>query len=320
MTVAPRSKPSIANRASAHFGIYTSRLDGSDIQTIITSDDQEMTHPRISPDGKRITLTRYNKRGVDGKANEGQGYDYTELMIVNLDGTGLETIIPAKPGVIAANGAWTPDGKSLIFLSTDNPQRSPEIRRIDLATRQITRLPTPAGLKVADPHWEANKIVFPAKADAKGADTLWIMNADGSGARQITRPTRSSSAPGLYGDFDPKLSPDGSKVAFMRIDGGDSWRVMVLDLGTGAERLLTPKGVMHWLPTWSSDGRLLLYVHVDRSNLKETGLYTMTPNGEHRKMIPLPRGYFYGNSNFFPGDGSTESARIIFTGTKNPKM
>ena len=50
----------------------------------------------------------------------------------------------------------------------------------------------------------------------------------------------------------------------MRISGGKSWRVMVVTR-LGEERLLTPKeltqkGVMQWLPTWSSDGKLLLYV------------------------------------------------------------
>lgn len=317
---APRSKPSSASREPGHFGIYSAKLDGSDVKTIMTSEDREMTHPRVSPDGKRITLTRYNKRGWSGKATEEQGYENTEIVIANLDGTGLETIIPAKPGVIAANGCWTPDGKSLIFLSTDNPQRIPEIRQIDLATRKITRVPTPAGLKTTDPHWEGNKIVFPVKAEGKGADSLWVMNADGSGAQQVTRPTRSSRASGLYGDFDPKLSPDGSKVAFMRIDGGESWRVMVLDLTTGEERLLTPKGAMQWLPTWSSDGKLLLYVHVDRNKLKETGLYTMTIDGNDRKMIPLPRGYLYGHSSFFPNGGSSASARIIYTGTQKPGL
>jgi Tol biopolymer transport system component len=320
----PSPSPSTTSRASrepAHFGIYTARLDGSDVQTIMTSPDREMTHPRLSPDGKRIVLTRYNNRGKDGKASEEQGYDNTEIMIVNLDGTGLETIIAPKPGVIAANGAWTPDGKSLIFISTDTPKRQPEIRQIDLATRRITRVPTPSGLQTTDPHWEGDEVVFPVKGE--GADTLWIMKADGSDARQITRPTqqRKRGSLELYGDFDPKLSPDGSKVAFMRIAGGEAWRVMVLDRKTGQERNLTTEdGIVEGLPTWSSDGRLLLYRHIDRKKPKEVGLYIMTPEGDDRKMVPLPRGFLYNHGTFFPGDGSGGKARIIYTGTVAPGL
>lgn len=313
----PRSAVTRASRAPAQFAVFTARKDGSDVSILISNSEQEMSHPRVSPDRTRVVLTQYTKRGKDGKATEEQGYEGTEIRILNLDGSGLETIIPAKPGIVAANGCWSPDGKSLIYISTDNPQRAPEIRQIDLATRKVMRVPTPAGLKATDPHWEAGQIVFPAKAaEGKGADALWIMRADGSGARQITRPPRSKNAPGLYGDFDPKISPDGSKVAFMRIDGGTGWRVMVLDLATNEEKLLTPSGgAMEWLPTWSSDGKLLLFVHVDTGKPREIGLYTMTPAGENRKMIALPRGYLYGHSTFFPGDGSSDSARIIFNGT-----
>ena len=40
-----------------------------------------------------------------------------------------------------------------------------------------------------------------------------------------------------------------------------------------------------WLPTWSSDGRRLLYVHVNRDKPSEIGLYTMTPDGNDRRMV-----------------------------------
>ena len=313
-----RSPVRTAAREPAHFSIQMVRLDGSDLTILISSPNQEMTHPRVSPDGKRIVITRYNKRGRDGLAKEEGGYEDTEILVMNLDGTGLETIIPARPGIIAANGTWAPDGKSLLYLSTDNPEHIPQIMRIDLDTRLITRMPTPAGLKTTDPDWVANRLVFPVKADGKGADALWLMNADGSGARRITSPPRSSSSDGLYGDFDPKLSPDGSRVAFMRIDGGESWRVMVLDLANGREKLLTPAGQTQWLPTWSSDGRLLLYVNFNRRRMDETGLYTMTPDGENRRRIPLPRGYFYGHSNWVPNEGSSDKARIVFNAQRLP--
>jgi hypothetical protein len=319
-TNAPRSKPGVANREPAHFGIYSARLDGSDVKALATSPDREMTHPRISPDGKHIVFTRYNNRGKDGKATEDGGYENTEIVVMNLDGSGLEVVVPPKRGIFAANGCWTPDGKSLIYISTDG---SPAIRQIDLATRRITRVPTPAELKLpTDPHWERNKVVFPVKAAPDSADALWVMNADGTGARQVTRPRRRNGdrAVGLYGDFDPKLSPDESKVAFMRIDGGESWRVMVVDLAKGEERLLSPPGVIEGLPTWSSDGRLLLFRHIDRSKLSETGLWTMRPDGTERRIVPLPRGYLYNHGSFFPGEGSSPKARIIYTGTVMPGL
>lgn len=298
--------------------IATARLDGSDYRIVYSRPDKDMTHARVSPDGSRIVFTGYHKRGKDGLANEDSGYENTEIAILNLDGTGLETIIAPKPGIIAANGDWTPDGKSIFYVSTDNAQRTPELRQIDLATRKITRLPTPDGVQASDPHRLGDRLIFPAKAGSKGADPLWVMNVDGTGARQVTKPPRSSSADGLYGDFDPKLSPDGTKAAFMRIDGGLTWRVMVLDLKSGEEKRLSPPDGMEWLPTWSGDGKLLLFTRVDTKNVKQTGLYTMTPDGGERRKVPLPAGLYYNHGTFFPGEKASPSARIIFSASKRP--
>lgn len=309
-----------AGRAStqpARFGVYTARLDGSDLQPLITDPDVEITHPRVSPDGRRVVMTRYHSRGRDGKATEEQGYDNTEILIMDIDGTGLETIIPPKPGVIAANGCWTPDGKALIYISTDNPDRQPEIRHIDLATRRVTRVPTPPGLATTDPHWEGDDLVFPVKG--ADVDTLWTMKADGSQARQVTRPrARRGGEAGLFGDFDPKLSPDRSKVAFMRIAGGTSWHVVVLDRASGQESDLTGNAdIIEGLPTWSSDGRLLLYRRIDlKKRPPEAKLYTMTPTGADRRPVPLPDGAIYNHATFFPGTGSGPQSRIIFTVTR----
>jgi hypothetical protein len=95
---------------------------------------------------------------------------------------------------------------------------------------------------------------------------------------------------------------------------------VVLDRETGDESNLTAEGVVEGLPTWSSDGRLLLYRHIDRKRLRETGLYTMTPEGNDRKMVPLPRGFLYNHGTFFPNDGSSSKARIIYTGIVAPGL
>ena len=300
------------------YEIATARLDGSDYRILYSRPDKDMTHARVSPDGSRIVFTGYNKRGKDSLATEDSGYDDTEIAILNMDGTGLETIIAPKPGVIAANGAWTPDGQSIFFVSTDTTQRTPELRQIHLGTRTIVRLPTPAGLQASDPNRVGDRLIFPVKAGSKGADPLWVMNVDGTAARQLTRPSRSSSRDGLYGDFDPKLSPDGAKAAFMRNGGGTTWHVMVVDLKSGDEKRLSPPDGMEWLPTWTGDGKLLLFTRVDTKNVKDTGLYTMTPEGEERRKVPLPPGLYYNHGSFFPGEKASPSARIIFSASKRP--
>ncbi len=244
-------------------------------------------------------------------------------MIARIDGSGVESVVPPKRGIVASNGTWVDGGRALQFVSTDTPDKMPQIKVIDLQTRRISVVPTPARLKTTDPHRVGNRIVFPAKGDT--IDALWTMNIDGTQARQLTRPsgfTNKGSKELNLGDYDPKLSPDGSKVAFMRSFGNEIWRIYVVDVASGREMALSPANApgSDTLPEWSGDGRLLVFWHFDRKNLPATGIYTMRPDGSERQMVPLPRGQLTGHANFFPNDGSGKEARIIYMAKSLPQM
>jgi Tol biopolymer transport system component len=304
------------------FNIFTAELDGDNVVLLISDDKREMTHARVSPDKTRVTFTRYNHVGGDGTAKEDYGYAETEIMLVNMDGSGLETIVPPKKDTLAANSCWAPDGKSLIFISTDNPEHVPRLKQIDLETREISDVPAPADRRTSDPHWEGDKVVFPVRDDDDIA-RVWVMDADGENARQVTDPERPEDWKDSiihFGDFDPKISPDGSTIAFMRYFGGEKWRVFVVDTGTGKEKDLSPDEGLDGLPEWSSDGKKILFRHINREKPKTIGLYTMNPDGKDRKMVPLPRGYLYKHASFFPGEGSSDEAHIIYCAISFPEL
>ena len=303
------------------FGLYISNLAGKNVTAVITSAWQQMTHPRVSPDKQWVTFTRYRETIFGGLAMEKNGYEFTEIMLVRLDGSGLKTIVPAKPGIINSNSSWSPDGKSLIWLSTENPQRQPQLMRIDLASGKITRIPTPPKLNTSDPHVVGEQIVFPVISSE--LDVLWIMNLNGTNPRQLTYPKFPSGLPRSKfppGDYDPKLSPGGREVAFMRLFGEDGWRVFVVDIATGRERDLSGPTRIDALPDWCSNGKLLLFWHVNKVNMATTGLYTMRPDGNDRRMIPVARGYLHGHPSFFPDSGSGPDARIIYQAMREPKL
>jgi len=312
------------------FGICTATLDGENINVIISNSTQEMTHARVSPDKEWITFTRYNKIGKMGLATENttEGFKDTEVMIVRMDGSGLKTLTPYKEGIVSCNSYWTPDG-SLLYVSTDNPERKPEIRRIDLDAdmeiQRITVLPVPENLLPVDPHQVDDLIVFPAVDVSTLVRGIWVMKTDGSDLRQITVPIDpetnkpvSMRQDKFNGDNDPKLSPDCSKVAFMRHVGGRyHWHIFVVDVETGEEEDLSeeyiPRGynAADAMPEWSSDGDLLVFWYLDLENGR-TDLYRTKPDGSEREIIPLPEEYNYKMPAFFPGEGSGKDARIIF--------
>ncbi|TVR99173.1 MAG: hypothetical protein EA406_04185 [Rhodospirillales bacterium] len=306
-------------READHFSIMVSRLDGSGLNRIAADRDREINHARVSPDHQWVTFTRYNREGPDGTSMEIHGVEETEIMLMRIDGSGMRSLVPPRRGAVAANGYWTPDGRGIIYVAVD-PGGRPELRIVDVATGSIRRQPTPDAVMPSDPHIVGDKMVFAAKG---AVDTIWISRVDGSEARQITNPPawRGTAPSGVGpGDYDPKLSPDGESVALMRQVAPDEWHVIVVDLATGTERSLTRPGGVDAVPEWSSDGRLLIFWHVDLRNLGNTGLWTMRPDGSERRQVPLPRGYFYTMPAFFPGDGSGPDARVIFSAKREPKL
>ncbi len=318
------------NPGSDRFAICTATLDGENMTKIISDPYRQMTHVRVSPDKKWIAFTRYNKRRQGGIATEKDGYDETEIMLIRLDGTGLKSLIPPRKGIVACNSYWTPDGKALLYVSTDNPGRRPQIKRLylnnNMEIQNITTLPVPENLLPVDPHQVGNLIVFPAINIIARDRGIWIMNADGTDLRQLTYPKEDPEGKDPIarhkagtGDNDPKLSPDCSRVAFMRhIERKYHWHIHIVDVKTGEEKDLSaariPLGcpALDAMPEWSSDGKLLIYWHIDMG-VRQVNLYTMKPDGSERKRISLPRGHSYTMGSFFPGEGSGKKARIIFS-------
>lgn len=305
------------------FGLFTATLDGGNVRRILSDPRRELNHARVSPDGKWITFTRYNRRAWNGIARETGGYAETEIMLARLDGSELRSLVPPRKDLVAANGSWSEDGKAILYVSTDNPARRGQINRIDLATGRIAKVPLPGDPWAADPHPHGAKLAISVFDPARQGTSIWLADLESGRSRQVTRPGLAGIDPAVnapLGDFDPKLSPDGSRLVAMRNLGKHNWHVVVVDLGSGAERDLSAARAVDGVPEWSSDGRKLVFWHVDATDLAKSGLYTMNPDGQERRRIPLPDGHFYTMPAFFPGDGSGDNARIIFSAEKNPLL
>ena len=305
------------------FGLFVATLDGREVRRILSDPRREMNHARVSPDGNWITFTRYNKPGWNGLAKEEGGYQETEIMLARIDGSELRSLVPPRKDTVAANGYWTPDGKAILYVSTDNPRRRGQINRIDLATGRVEKVAIAGDPWAADPHQVGQRLAVSVFDEKRKANSIWLVDLPTGAARQVSHHGLAgidSATKAPLGDFDPKLSPDGRKIVAMRNLGRHNWHIVVIDPDTGRERDLSAAQAVDGVPEWSGDGRQLVFWHVDPSGLKNSGLYAMNPDGGERRRIPLPGGHFYTMPTFFPGEASGGNARLIFSAERNPHL
>src|SRR5579871_462478 len=95
-----------------------------------------------------------------------------------------------------------------------------------------------------------------------GADKLYTVNADGSGAHRITKPPANQQ-----GDSQPRFSADGKKIVFTRNPNKAAWYQLQLWIanadGTAAHQITIkglPSGAFPDSPTFTPDGKSIYFV------------------------------------------------------------
>jgi TolB protein len=179
-----------------------------------------------SPDSSLLAYTR----------RAGAGF---ALRVSKPDGSAVRTVarVPgcsSDGGFIAAVGGlqFADAGRSLVYQSTcDEP--SANLYTVAPEGGRLKRLTTTRAQQT-DPAWSADgtRIAF-VQADATGASckgcpsTLWVMDADGSNAKELTFALLDTSW-----DTSPSWSPDGKSIVYSR-STMDSGPVLFIVPATG---------------------------------------------------------------------------------------
>ena len=157
---------------------------------------------------------------------------------------------------------WSPDGKSLVFFSSRGAKTDTDIWRADVATGALTPLTRGRSLDL-NPFYspDGREIVF--QSDSSGRLELWVMNADGSGLRQLT-------TVGAMGHFIRWLpdgyvyfrSPSTPKLMRVRAEGGPPAEPTGADAGShlsfspDGSRFIDVRGHKTvWVSTLSGEAR-----------------------------------------------------------------
>jgi Tol biopolymer transport system component len=326
------------------YSLFVADMDGSNVSVIKTSSYQDMTHPRVSNDKNWVAYTTYNTTNGDGCASLDIGYLNTEIRAIQINGTGDKRIIAPLANEFNTNSYWIGTSNEFTYLS--GPVASLKFYRatVDASMNLVsgpTLIPVAGTIPVPmDPatHSGTDKIVFPGLYNPGSGfvKSIFIMNLSDSSnlvGLSLGRDhagnvlTCTNAACTNIMENDPKVSPDGSKVAFMRQApeagaNGHGFHIFVVPVASplnevdisysaiGADVLLNDA-----LPEWIDNNTMVFStIEIVSATNYSKNVYTMKSDGTQRTKISLPAGYRY--SDVFPFTDGTGKQRLVISAEK----
>ena len=227
----------------------------------LTSGKELVLTPRFNPVKQEITYLSYFK-------------NLPRVYLLNIE-TGNQEVVGDFPGMTFAP-RFSPDGSKIIMsLAKDG---NSDIYVMDLKSRVVTRLTTNSAIDTS-PSYSPNgkKITF--NSDRGGSQQIYVMDNDGRNQKRI------SNKGGNYAT--PVWSPRGDLIAFTKLHKGKFYIGVMRTDGTG-ERLLT-ENFYQEAPSWSPNGRVLIFYRETKTNSKGEGfsakLWSIDLTGYNERMV-----------------------------------
>jgi Tol biopolymer transport system component len=220
--------------------------------------------PSLSPDGSWIAF--------DGASPGRTPMSDFDVQVVRTNGNRRRTVA----GTSANNevdAQWSPNGRRLAFSSwpRSGDWRSSSIWTVRRDGRRLRRIGRGQFARWSP---DGKQLVLDAPT-SKSDGSLFIIETDGTGRRQLTKTTHLDQPAGW--------SPDGRWILFTRyrVNGTTEIAVIRID-GSGYRRLAVVRGDEAGAAAWSPDGSKILYT--DQPG-KYSQCFVMRADGSHRRNI-----------------------------------
>jgi Tol biopolymer transport system component len=215
---------------------------------------------------------------------------------------------------INADPSWSPDGKRLAFdgIRADGVLHLYVMRANGSDQKEIAL----DGKCAASPTWSpgGKTILFDhyPDTDCVGDPDLWVMNADGSNPRALTKT-------GNFRELNAEYSPDGKLIAFSaHTSVAGSFAVWTIHSDGTHPHRVTPPTLDATYPDWSPDGRQL--VIASNADKPDSDIYVVDADGGnlhrvfgwHHSSETRPRFSPDGRAILFTSDHAAEGQFDLF--------
>jgi Tol biopolymer transport system component len=213
----------------------------------------------LDPDAKKHQADEFKQREADKKAGVRRRYQwdfdpYMDIFEANLDGSELRPLTTSKG--YDAEGAYSADGKRIAFCS----QRDGDLQLwiMDADGKNARKLTNAPGCYNGGPFLspDGKRVIFRADRKKKEYLQIHVINADGTGERQLT------DTEGV--NWGPYWHPDGKHVIYSGADHSNpmarpNYDLWLMNVDTRAKVRITHAPGADVLPVFSADGKKLMW-------------------------------------------------------------
>jgi Tol biopolymer transport system component len=260
-----------------------------------------------SPNGRQLLYSVAAPRGPDDSDTYDYSASYVDLYVVNADGSDRRRLSRAN---ISTDPVWSPRGDAVLvgdaYIGSDKLRvinADGSGARTILVRGEIGDFAwSPDGTKIAYDTYDSGDAIYVMNADGSAPKRLteggilswrpggqivfrfglenWLINPDGSGLRPVGKAGELAA----FGE----LAPDGRTAVLSEKVGGSDLELVLGDIGGGPRRRLTDNDLEDDFPSWSPDGRSIVFERYKQQTPSESGpgdIYVIEADGTGERNL-----------------------------------
>jgi len=201
-------------------------------------------NPAVSPDGSRVA---YEAQG---------GASNVDVFVWEAASGDVTNLTSGRGALQEQRASWSPDGASVVFQGTVLPSGSNIYTVAADGTGALDSLAAFADSSEFEPDWGPGVVAYRSSS----------LVGQKRGIRLVTVATGDIEVLTTLGsDTQPAVSPDGTRVAFVREASGIAAHIWVVDVASKVATQLTFDDFRDAAPDWSPDGTGIVF-ETTRSN------------------------------------------------------